>query len=72
MNLLTELESYLKRYIKRKQPSKTVTQQQNKQKNSEKKGRTQGTASERAKCYLYKLPDQKFSAEDEKYYSFTP
>lgn len=33
---------------------------------------TQGSASERAKCYLYKLPVCKFSAEDEKYWLFTP
>ena len=40
--------------------------------NSEKKGRTQGTAPKRATCYAYKLPGYKFSAEDEKYYMFTP
>lgn len=32
---------------------------------------TQGTASQRAKCYLYKLPVCKFSAEDGKYWLFT-
>ena len=34
--------------------------------------RTQGTAPKRATRYSYKLPDYKFSAEDEKYYLFTP
>ena len=37
-----------------------------------KKGYTQGTAPRRATCYPYKLPDYKFSGEDEKYYMFTP
>ena len=40
--------------------------------NSVKKGRTQGTAPKRVTCYAYKLPGYKFSAEDEKYYMFTP
>ena len=33
----------------------------------EKKGCAEGTASERANCCLCKLPNNKFSAEDEKY-----
>ena len=68
MNLRTELESYLKRYLKKKivLDDCYITAE-----NSEKKWHTQGTAPKTATCYLYKLPDYKFTAEDEKYYLFT-
>ena len=62
INLLTELESYLKRYLKRKQSFKTVTQRQNKQKIRRRKSVAKVPPLKELRAVSIKLLDYKYNS----------